>query len=274
MRKTKQATVRGSGRRQAGAGPQEWQKSYCWWRMMRVNHFLCPRVIVHSVFAGIVLLTIANEKGTISGTDLAIKAWVNWAYLLMRMCGREDLSGEPGQGIQPRVQIWQTAPQQAPLIFPVSSKPAWCMSPWQRSRQIELSKGLKSRLLQPGATHNPKPSFSELEMLQRNPPPLRSSVVRGAFQSDTEKKMVIQELWIRELKGTCVPSRYSRLSRGSKVLRKNWEDGIFAADLTHEGVLCGLHSCRLPEERGQAKGKQGQRRAAGSWDLCWHFFFK
>lgn len=170
MRKTKQATVRGSGRRQAGAGPQEWQKSYCWWRMMRVNHFLCPRVIVHSVFAGIVLLTIANEKGTISGTDLAIKAWVNWAYLLMRMCGREDLSGEPGQGMQPRVQIWQTAPQQAPLIFPVSSKSAWCMSPWQRSRQIELSKGLKSRLLQPGATHNPKPSFSELEMLQRNPP--------------------------------------------------------------------------------------------------------
>lgn len=41
-----------------------------------MNHFLCPRVIIHSVFAGFVLLTIANEKGTISGTDLVIKAWV------------------------------------------------------------------------------------------------------------------------------------------------------------------------------------------------------
>lgn len=111
-------------------------------------------------------------------------------------------------------------------------------------------------------------------MLQRNPHPLGSSVVRDAFQSDTEKKTVIQELWTQKLKGTCVPSRYSQLSRESKDLRKNWEDGIFAADLTHEGILCGLHSCRLPEERWQANGKQGQRRTAGSWDLCYHFFLR
>lgn len=37
-----------------------------------MNYFLCPgvkAVIVHSVFAGFVLLTIANEKETISVTD-------------------------------------------------------------------------------------------------------------------------------------------------------------------------------------------------------------
>lgn len=104
------------------------RKSHCWWRMMKGNYFLCPgvkAVIVHSVFAGFVLLTFANEKGTISGTDLVIKAWVNWAFLL-RLCGRADLSEEPGQEMQPWVQIWLTAPQQAPLIFPVSSKSAWC----------------------------------------------------------------------------------------------------------------------------------------------------
>lgn len=47
---------------------------------MKVNYFLCPEVkavIVHSVFAWFVLLTFDNEKGTISGTDLVIKAWVN-----------------------------------------------------------------------------------------------------------------------------------------------------------------------------------------------------
>lgn len=44
----------------------------------------------------------------------------------MRLCGRADLSEEPGQEMQPWVQIWLRAPQQAPLIFPVSSKSAWC----------------------------------------------------------------------------------------------------------------------------------------------------